>query len=188
MHSRKAIIVWLLVLGVIGFAAGCKKKKTETIPEPQPSVPAVEAEPAPEPVEVPPDTWSQERPTVEEVTEPTVAELNAQGVLHTVYFDFDKSDLSDETRRTIRSNAEWMNEHPQYKVVIEGHCDERGTIEYNLALGERRAKAIRDYLTDLGVSASRLRVVSYGEERPADPRSNEAAWAKNRRGVFVIEP
>ena len=188
MRSRKAILVWLLVIGLAGFAAGCKKKQAEVVPEPSPSVPAVEPQPEQEPVEVPSDSWEQEQPIVQEVVEPTIAQLNAQGVLRTVYFDFDKYDLSDEMRRTIQANADWLQSHSQYKVKIEGHCDERGTIEYNLALGERRAKAVRDYLTDLGVSGSRLRVVSSGEERPADPRSNEAAWAKNRRGVFTIEP
>jgi peptidoglycan-associated lipoprotein len=87
----------------------------------------------------------------------------------------------------LQQNGDWLLGNPQYNIRIEGHCDERGTIEYNLALGERRASAVRDYLVSLGVDAFRIRIVSYGEEDPADPGHDEAAWARNRRGVFVIE-
>jgi peptidoglycan-associated lipoprotein len=103
-----------------------------------------------------------------------------------VFFDFDKYDLKPDARSTLDRVAAWMNSYPSVTLTIEGHCDERGTREYNLALGERRATASRDYLIALGVSADRLRTVSYGEERPAVLGSNEAAWAQNRRDVFVV--
>ena len=103
-----------------------------------------------------------------------------------VFFDTDRSDLKPQARSTIEALAAWMNEHPGVALTIEGHCDERGTREYNLALGERRANAVRDYLVALGVSGNRLGTISYGKERPAVPGSSESAWAQNRRGVFVV--
>jgi len=103
-----------------------------------------------------------------------------------VFFDFDKSDLKPEARATVEALAAWMNNYPATTLTLEGHCDERGTREYNLALGERRANAVRDYLVALGVDSSRLSTISYGKERPAVLGSNEEAWAQNRRAVFVV--
>ncbi len=103
-----------------------------------------------------------------------------------VFFDFDKSELKPPARSTIEALAAWMKNFPATRITIEGHCDERGTREYNLALGERRANAVYDYLLALGVQANRLRTISYGKERPAVLGSNEEAWAQNRRGVFVV--
>ncbi|RMG19461.1 MAG: peptidoglycan-associated lipoprotein Pal [Deltaproteobacteria bacterium] len=105
--------------------------------------------------------------------------------VETVYFDFDSSDLTPEARSILQSNAECLNALGQ-NVVLEGHCDERGTEEYNLQLGERRANAVKKYLVSLGVDPSRIKTVSYGEERPADPGHDEAAWARNRRVEFVL--
>jgi len=104
--------------------------------------------------------------------------------LKTVYFDFDKYNLRDDARRTLERNAEILKEHPDVSVVIEGNCDERGTNEYNLALGENRANAVRDYLTRIGIDASRLSTISYGEERPVAMGHDEAAWSQNRRAEF----
>ena len=103
-----------------------------------------------------------------------------------VFFDFDRSDLKPAGRQTIEALATWMNNYPGQTITVEGHCDERGTREYNLALGERRANAVYDYLLALGVQANRVRTISYGKERPAVLGSNEEAWAQNRRGVFVV--
>jgi peptidoglycan-associated lipoprotein len=108
------------------------------------------------------------------------------GPLADIQFAYDQSDLTDQARATLERNAQWMRAHPAAKVRVEGHCDERGTVEYNLALGERRAQATRDYLVSLGVEASRLSTVSYGKERPLDPSSTEAAFAKNRRAHFAV--
>ncbi len=103
-----------------------------------------------------------------------------------IYFDFDKYDLKPPAKVTLRQKADFLKKNPQYSVRIEGHCDERGTNEYNLALGERRANAAKKFLMALGVSESRITTISYGEERPVDPRHNEEAWAKNRRDEFKL--
>ncbi len=103
-----------------------------------------------------------------------------------VFFDFDKSDIRPDARETIDKLAVWLGANPSVTLTIEGHADERGTTEYNLALGERRASSVRDYLIALGVSANRLSTISYGEERPAVSGQGEWAWSQNRRGVFVV--
>jgi peptidoglycan-associated lipoprotein len=103
-----------------------------------------------------------------------------------VFYDFDKSDLKPEARRTIERWAAWMKQYPNVTVSIEGHCDERGTREYNLGLGDRRANAAKNFLVSLGVEARRVATISYGKERPAVLGSNDAAYAQNRRGVMVV--
>ena len=110
----------------------------------------------------------------------------AEGRLETVYFEFDRSGLTEQARAALDRNAEFLVANPAINVRIEGHCDERGTIEYNLALGDRRASSAKDYLVLRGAAAERLEVVSFGEERPADPGQNEAAWARNRRAEFHV--
>jgi peptidoglycan-associated lipoprotein len=104
-----------------------------------------------------------------------------------IHFEFDKSRLLPEAKAILRVKAEWLKANPEARAIIEGHCDERGTNEYNLALGDRRAQSAKTYLVDLGIAPERLTCISYGEERPLDPGHNEAAWAKNRRDQFVIE-
>lgn len=104
-----------------------------------------------------------------------------------IHFEFDSSVLLPDAQEILRRKAEWLRYNPYVHAVIEGHCDERGTNEYNLALGERRAASAKAYLVDIGIHASRLTTISYGEERPVDPGHNEEAWAKNRRAHFVIE-
>ena len=104
-----------------------------------------------------------------------------------VRFDFDKSELTEDGRRTSQAVADYMKKNPKAKLLIEGHCDERGTAEYNLALGERRATAVMTYLVSLGVPKAALSTVSFGKEKPLDPGHNDAAWAKNRRAHFVLK-
>ena len=104
-----------------------------------------------------------------------------------IHFDFDKSNLRPDAQEVLRRKAEYLQRHPNLKVIIEGHCDERGATEYNLALGDRRANSTKAFLVNLGVADARLTTISYGEERPLSPASNETAWAKNRRAQFVIE-
>ena len=103
-----------------------------------------------------------------------------------IYFAFDKSDLTDKSKSTLREKANWLRANGDYSVTISGNCDERGTAEYNLALGERRAHAAKKFLMGLGISANRLATVSYGEEKPIDPGHNEDAWAKNRNDQFSL--
>lgn len=108
-------------------------------------------------------------------------------VLGDIFYDFDSSALSTEAQDQLKQNASWLKTNAAPSVTIEGHCDERGTDEYNIALGERRANSAKEYLTNLGVNSSRLSTVSFGEERPFDTAHNEEAWAKNRRAHFVTK-
>jgi len=129
--------------------------------------------------------WGTDRREVQRREE--VVERAEGRVLSTVYFAFDSSALSQEAQDTLRSNAQWLNANPGEQVTIEGYCDERGTNEYNLALGQRRADSVFNFLRTQGVSTDRLRTISYGEEYPADPGHDEAAWAKNRRAEFKFD-
>jgi peptidoglycan-associated lipoprotein len=104
-----------------------------------------------------------------------------------IHFDFDSAVLVPAAQEILQSKATWLQDNPDNTVIIEGHCDERGTNAYNLALGDRRAEAVKAFLEDLGIAASRMTTISYGEEKPVDPGHNEEAWAKNRRAHFVIE-
>lgn len=116
----------------------------------------------------------------------TIEEINAAEFLSNIYFDFDRYDLRDDAIDSLEQNAAWLREHTTVRVIIEGHCDERDTEEYNLALGERRANAARDYFIRVGIAPSRLMTVSYGESRPLDPGHNEYSWARNRRAHFRV--
>ena len=109
-----------------------------------------------------------------------------QNVGDRVFFDFDKSDIKPEGQKTLERQAEWLKKYPNTTVTVEGHCDDRGTREYNLALGERRANAVKKALVALGIAPNRVSTISYGKERPAVVGDNEAAWAQNRRGVTVV--
>lgn len=111
--------------------------------------------------------------------------MPAEG-LGDVFFDYDKTVVRAEDRATLEKNAQWLKANPKSKILIEGHSDERGTIEYNLALGDRRANAAREYLISLGIDPQRIATISYGEEKPFDPGHSEVAWSKNRRGHFVL--
>ncbi len=145
-----------------------------------PRPPAKEAEPAP-PVG-PREEWLP----AEAGSDASASDLNRRGVLRPIYYDFDSDRIRDDQVAVLEANAAWLRENPGARIVVEGHCDERGTREYNLALGERRARAARDFLVSLGIEPDRIETVSYGEELPVDPGHDEAAWAKNRRAEFVI--
>jgi peptidoglycan-associated lipoprotein len=139
--------------------------------------------PAPVPVAPAEEEWQPADP----MPALSAADLNRMGVLQTVHFDFDQAALaSTEQQNVLRANAIWLADNPTARIIVEGHCDERGTRRYNLALGQRRAEAARDALVAMGVAPERIEVVSYGEELPAEARSNEAAWAANRRAEFII--
>jgi peptidoglycan-associated lipoprotein len=190
MRIRSASVTVLTALVVMSLAlGGCAPKKppvARPLPPPPPTTPEAPPPPAP-PAPV------AERPVV---TPPPVAEdpmasrsiddLNRDSPMRIVYFGYDSAELSAEARAALDANAAVLKKYPAWTVTIEGHCDERGTAEYNLALGERRAAAAQSYLVALGVPASRVKTVSYGKEFPFDPGHDEAAWAKNRRAHFVI--
>jgi peptidoglycan-associated lipoprotein len=134
-----------------------------------------------EPTIVPPEPVKDDN-----IASASLDDLNRNSPLKPVYFDYDSSDITAEGKAALDANAEVLKRYPAWTVTIEGHCDERGTAEYNLALGERRAVAARAYLVSLGISADRLRTVSYGKEFPFDPGHEEVNYAKNRRAHFVI--
>ncbi len=176
---RRQWILLLLVVPLLALLlAGCGGKKEQPV-NTNPVVVPEETPPPPVP----------EQPKEEETTPPPVDyhTLAPQEYgIRDVFFAFDDYSLSDEAMVTLGENARIIKEHPDVVYLIEGHCDERGTVEYNLALGEKRAKAVRDYLVALGVPASQLRITSYGEERPFALGHDEAAWAQNRRAHFSL--
>lgn len=134
--------------------------------------------PKKKPVKV--DMGSMEEPDIRTGEYASTVELKV------VYFDYDKASLRSDTKATLKDNAEYLKTNADLEVLIEGHCDERGTIEYNITLGQRRAAVVRKYLSGLGVSPGRISTISYGEERPADYGRNESAWAKNRRAELKV--
>ncbi|MEW6050036.1 MAG: peptidoglycan-associated lipoprotein Pal [Candidatus Zixiibacteriota bacterium] len=160
------LAVGLLAVALVGV--GCGKKK---VAEEQPVTPPVVK-----------DTTTPKTETPPETPKPTLREDQFQ----TVYFDFDKYNLRPDAKAGLDADYALLQEYPDVIVKIEGHCDERGTVEYNLSLGEKRARSAMDYLTGLGISANRISIISYGKERPAVMGSDESAWAKNRRCEFRI--
>ncbi len=116
----------------------------------------------------------------------SLAELNAQGPLSNVFFNYDEAELLDGARVTLQGNAEWLQQWTSTRIMVEGHCDDRGTNEYNLGLGERRAHAVVDYLTSLGISGGRVAMLSKGEEEPVCTDEAESCWSRNRRGYFIV--
>jgi len=122
----------------------------------------------------------------EEQVPPALKQAMTEFQNENIYFDFDKSNLKPEAQRILKKKASFLRNNPPYYVLIGGNCDNRGTEEYNLALGDRRAASAKDYLMALGISGDRIKTISYGELRPADPANNEAAWALNRRDTFTL--
>ena len=169
MQKKKWIfLALLLVIPGLMFTVSCQKKVVDATPKPM-------AEEKEEPKE--------EVVVKEEVTVYKVPDMVMQ---EDIYFEFDKSTLTPAAQDNLLQKAEWLRENPDATVTIEGNCDDRGTSEYNLALGDRRAEAAKAFLVDLGIDPMRMTTISYGEERPVDPRHNEEAWAKNRRDHFVV--
>jgi peptidoglycan-associated lipoprotein len=176
-----------LVVLALFVAVGCSKKAPVT-PDPGPAVETDRVETPKESME-PKDSMVdpvERNPLDSEDLQEVNRALAERGYTHNVYFDFDKSDLRPEAREALARNAQMLREHGRMLVTIEGHCDERGTNEYNLALGERRAHTTRQYLQSLGVDGSRLTTVSYGEERPVCHSSDEGCWQQNRRAHMPI--
>ena len=188
MTARRfpAFILSALVLLAVG---ACKKAEPEP-PAPPPPPPPVEEPTPPEPVPPPPEPPVEPEyvsPWSEDIVEAN-RQVHEKGLLGDVYFEFDKSTLTDETRSQLGKNADFLKTRDGENLVItiEGHCDERGTNDYNLALGDRRSNAARDYLLSLGIAGDRLRTISYGEEQPQCEESNEDCWQLNRRAYFRV--
>jgi peptidoglycan-associated lipoprotein len=174
-----------LLVGTLGLVAACKPKPPKSTaeakpPTEEPSRPPAETRVPPPPGNVPPGgVDSSGLPT-------DVADINAKGYLKDAFFEYAKADLRDDVRTALAADAEWLKRYRSVQFLIEGHCDERGTSEYNLALGDRRANAAKEYLVSLGVDASRVKTVSYGRERPFCSESTEDCWQQNRRGHFLV--
>jgi peptidoglycan-associated lipoprotein len=185
---KHTTIVVAVILSVAA-AAACGKKKVATGPQPPPVEQQAAAvtpnPPAPERVE---DTTPVAQPRLadDSIANKSLDDLNRDSPLKPVFFSLDSAELDDAGRAVATANAAVLKKYTTWGITVEGHCDERGTAEYNLALGERRAVAVKTYLSSLGVSPDRIRVVSYGKEFPFDMGHTEEAWAKNRRGHFVI--
>jgi peptidoglycan-associated lipoprotein len=178
-----------LTLAVAMTATACGKKKPQTAPPPPAPAAAPQTTPStPPPPPAPPAAApAAHQPTEEEIfASKSLSDLNNEKPLGDAYFDLDSQSIRDDAKPVLQKDAEWMKRWTSTKVMVEGHGDERGSAEYNLALGERRATAVRDYLVNLGVGADRIQVVSKGKEAPVCTDSNESCWQQNRRGHFVI--
>jgi len=183
---QRVVLVVLMLVSIT--AVGCGKKKPATNPMPPPAMP--------EGGVTQPDTPAQrvEEPTpvaTEPIAEDAIGgrsldDLNRDSPLKPAFFGLDSAELDGDGQAAVQANAALLKKYASWAITIEGHCDERGTAEYNLALGERRAVAVKTYLVSLGVAPDRVRTVSYGKEFPFDPGHTEGAWSKNRRGHFVI--
>ena len=178
----------LIVMPVVVAALwGCPKKKPAT---PEPELEVVSEPVDTTPTEVAPPEPEPMQDEVEPGLPDDIAELNEyvqrNGLVKDVYFELDQADLTESARQNLADNAAFMREHPEYQFTVEGHCDERGTNEYNLALGNRRAASATDYLSSLNIDTGRMKTISYGEERPVCTESTESCWARNRRAHFVI--
>jgi peptidoglycan-associated lipoprotein len=201
MLSRRLVNVTMTsVLLFAVLLAGCAKRPATT----QASAPAPTAAAATTPgsgaattppaMAAPPGGGATTAPataapsTAAPTARPEVSEFRSVPELRDVFFDFDKYDIRQADAKVLDSNATWLKSNANHLVLIEGHCDERGTNEYNLALGERRAKSAMNYLVSQGVQASRITIISYGEERPACNEKTEECWAKNRRAHFLVKP
>jgi peptidoglycan-associated lipoprotein len=163
----------MVAAALVALTAGCAKKPKE-LPPPPPAAPVTEA-PAAEPAPAPTGPTPGSR-----------ADFVAQSGTDTIYFATDAYDIDAEDQATLTKQAAWLQKNPNVNVTVEGHCDERGTREYNLALGDRRANAAKNFLVSAGIAASRISVISYGKERPVAMGSDESAWAQNRRAVTVV--
>ena len=186
----RALSVMIAVVAVVALAACHKKQAPIARPTPPPTAPPTTTaptrppappEPVAEPTIVPPEPVRDDA-----ISSASLDDLNKSSPLKPVFYELDSNDLSASAQKALDENAALMKRYTSWTVTIEGHCDERGTAEYNLALGERRAITARAYLVSLGIPADRLRVVSYGKEFPFDPGHDESAFGKNRRAHFVV--
>ena len=187
-RRRSALLFAVPVLALSLFLVGCPKRPATTAasappptgsPTPSAAAPSTTPSPSMTPSPVAPSTASPTSP-------PAPSEFRATDNLKDVFFDFDKYDIRPTDAKMLDTNAAWLKSNDNL-VLIEGHCDERGTNEYNLALGERRAKAAMNYLVAQGVQASRITIISYGKERPTCTEHSESCWAQNRRAHFLVK-
>lgn len=175
---KRILVAILIVCVAVMFFSSCQKKAV-TVP--------VKESPKVEPVSEEPTKIEKPELTEEELFQRrTLEEANRQGYLKKIHFDFDKYFIKDDMKPTLQQNANWLLGHPSVEIRIEGHCDERGTVEYNMALGERRALSAKKYLESLGVSGSKIAIVSYGKSKPLVTGVDESTHYQNRRDEFII--
>jgi len=185
LHSYTRVSLGLLLLS--GAVACHGNPPPVARPMPPPASPSTAGTRPPEPpVPLQEPVMPSEPLASDSISNRSLDDLNKDSPLRPVFFEYDSSEVTDAGRTVLQANAALLKKYPTWVVTIEGHCDERGTKEYNLALGERRAVAARTYLISLGLDANRIRTVSYGSEFPFDPGHVEGAWSKNRRAHFVI--
>jgi peptidoglycan-associated lipoprotein len=180
---KKILILSLACILVFGFMLSCAKKVEEAPPPPPPQV---KEQPQVEKVEEPAPPKEPVLTEEEIFMRKSLEEINQEVPLQMIHFDFDRYFIRDDAKPVLERNATWLKKWDSVQILIEGHCDERGTEEYNLALGEKRAKSTYDYLVSLGVSSDRIKTISYGKSQSLDPGHTEMAWAKNRRAQFTI--
>ena len=188
MHKWRPALSVVLLLGTL--VASCVRNPPPVEPDAPPPPPDADSArtsaPTPPPAQAPPAMTPPAIAEDNEFTTRTLEELNQESPLEPVFFAYDSYDLDPAERATLEANAEVLRRYSTWVITIEGHCDERGTPEYNLGLGERRALTAREYLVTLGLPQDRLRTVSYGKEFPFDSGHNDGAWSRNRRAHFVI--
>ena len=180
-RTMKLLLSLVVMLGLFALYGCPKKAEVSSAPEEQPK--AVEKAPEAPKVEKAPEAPAA--PPAEAAKPEKEAAAKTEAGLQPIYFDFDKSFVRDDAKPVMKANVAYLKANPKVKIKIEGNCDERGTIEYNQALGQRRAQSAKKYLTDMGIKASRISLISYGKEKPICTQSSEDCWQKNRRDDFV---
>lgn len=189
-HKNWVFLIFFLIIGVAFLAPSCAKKELKTEPTMSEEEARRRAEEEARKRELERQAAIREEALKEDALRAEGEKMQSAREIfenEDVFFEFDSASLSVEAQEILRAKAQWLRDNPSARVLIEGHCDERGTNEYNLALGDRRAYSAKSFLTDLGIDDSRLAIISYGEEKPIDSRPTEEAWAKNRRAHFVIK-
>ena len=175
---QSAFVVALVAVAALG---GCHKNKPDLTPAPPPAAPT-----APPPAPAPAERETPQVNEYERIKAMPIDEIERMGLLGEIHFDYDKAEIREGDRQVLTKNADALKRFDFLRITVEGHCDERGSVEYNLALGERRSKAALDYLVSLGVPADRMKSVSYGKEVPLCQQASEDCWARNRRAHFTV--
>ena len=179
-RNSRTLTPLFVAAGVILMVACSAKPKPVAAPEAKPVAAASHT-----PAAVPAPAASVE-PKPDIPVRISVEEINRRGYVRDAFFDYNRYEIRSDQRDTLAKDAAWLREHPSVKIMVEGHCDERGTAQYNMALGQQRAEAVRDYLVQLGIDPARIQIVSYGKEKPFVTGHDEEAWAQNRRDHFLV--
>ena len=185
MRLRRSVLLCILAVLLVSVLASCARRVPPPAPQP-PAPPPPAATPAPPPPPPPPAPAPKPLTEDELFAQKTLEQLNAERPLADVFFDYDMATISAASQATLQKNADYLRRWASTRVRVEGHTDSRGTNEYNLGLGDRRAAAVRDYLVGLGIAADRVMAVTRGEESPQCMEENDACWQRNRRGTFVF--